>query len=168
LHGGGRRFDPGILHLPPEVGTTRESPLVFRRILVATDGTEASLRGVEVAARMVARDQCEMLLLTAVSLPQHVAEAAATDQRAIENHLERMTQEAMAPAIAVLRRMRVGAEIKAVMGPAPEVILAELDFSAADLVVMGRRSRYEPKDFILGSVSYRVAHHVAVPILLVP
>jgi len=168
LHGGGRRFDPGILHLLSEAGTKRESLLVFKRILVATDGTEGSLRGVGLAARMVARDRCEMLLLTAVSLPQQVAAAAATDQRAIENHLERMTQEALAPAIALLRRLRVGAEIKAVMGAAPEVILAELDSTAADLVVMGRRSRYEPKDFILGSVSYRVARHVAVPILLVP
>jgi nucleotide-binding universal stress UspA family protein len=90
------------------------------------------------------------------------------DQRTIEDHLERMAQESLAPAIGVLQRMRVGAEVKAVMGPAPEVILAELESSAADLVVMGRRSRYEPKDFILGSVSYRVARHVAVPILLVP
>ena len=168
MHGGGRRFDPGILHLPQRVWTTREPPLVFKRILATTDGTEASLRGVEVAAQMVARDQCEMLLLTAVSVPQQVAQAAATDQRAIENHLERMAQEALAPAVAVLRRVRVGAEIKAVMGPAPEVILSELESCAADLVVMGRRSRYEPKDLILGSVSYRVARHVRVPILLVP
>jgi nucleotide-binding universal stress UspA family protein len=168
LHGGGRRFDPGILHLPYRAWATREPRLVFARILATTDGTEASLRGVEVAARMVARDHCEMLVLTAVSVPQQVANAAATDQRAIENHLERMAQESLAPAIAVLRRMKVGAMVKAVMGPAPEVILAELESSAADLVVMGRRSRYEPKDLILGSVSYRVARHVTVPILLVP
>ncbi|OFW65709.1 MAG: hypothetical protein A2Y74_09640 [Actinobacteria bacterium RBG_13_63_9] len=142
--------------------------MVCKRILAATDGTEASLRGVEAVARMVARDRSEMLLLTAVSLPQYVAEAAAMDQRAIESHLERMAQESLAPAIAVLRRMRVGAEIKAVMGPAPEVIFAELESSAADLVVMGRRSRYEPKGFIPGRVSHRVARHVAVPILLVP
>jgi nucleotide-binding universal stress UspA family protein len=47
------------------------------------------------------------------------------------------------------------------MGPGP-------DSSGADLIVMGRRSRYEPKDLVLGSVSYRVAHHVKAPILLVP
>jgi nucleotide-binding universal stress UspA family protein len=35
-------------------------------------------------------------------------------------------------------------------------------------VGMGRRSRYEPKDLVLGSVSDRVARHVKVPILLVP
>ncbi len=64
--------------------------------------------------------------------------------------------------------MGVGAEVKVVVGPPAETILAEIEASGADLVVMGRRSRYEPKDLILGSVSYRVSRHVKVPILLVP
>jgi nucleotide-binding universal stress UspA family protein len=142
--------------------------LVFKRILATTDGTDASVRGVEVAARLAARDRCELLLLTAVSMPAQIAAAAATDEHAIESHLERMAQESLAPAIDVLRRMEVGAEVKAVLGPAEEVIVAETRFSAADLVVMGRRSRYQPQDLILGSVSFRVARHVTVPIMLVP
>jgi nucleotide-binding universal stress UspA family protein len=142
--------------------------LIFKRVLATTDGTEASLRGVEVAAQVVARYQCELILITAVLLPQHVALAATMDQRAIHGYVERMAQESLSPAVEVLRRMEVGAEVKAVVGPAPEVILTEIDSSGADLVVMGRRSRYEPKDLILGSVSYRVARHVTVPILLVP
>jgi nucleotide-binding universal stress UspA family protein len=142
--------------------------VIFARILATTDGTEASLRGVEVAAQMVAQCQSEFVLLTAVSVPQHVALAATMDQRAIEGFVERMTQESLGPAIEVLRRMGVGAEVKAIVGPAPEVILAEIDAVSADLLVMGRRSRYEPKDLILGSVSYRVARHARVPILIVP
>ena len=62
----------------------------------------------------------------------------------------------------------VGAEVKVVVGPAPESLLAEIEDSGADLVVMGRRGRDEPKDLLLGSVSDRVARHVKVPILLVP
>jgi len=58
--------------------------------------------------------------------------------------------------------------VKAVVGPAAEAILTEIEASGADLIVMGRRSRMEPKDLILGDVSYRVARHVKVPILLVP
>jgi nucleotide-binding universal stress UspA family protein len=68
----------------------------------------------------------------------------------------------------MLRQNGVGAEVKAVVGPAAETILAEIEACGADLVVMGRRGRYEPKDLILGSVSYRVSRHVRVPILLVP
>jgi nucleotide-binding universal stress UspA family protein len=150
------------------LGASWESALVFGRILATTDGTEASVRGVEVAARLTARDGSELLVLTAVSMPPQVAAAAATDEHAIESHLERMAQESLASAIDVLKRMEVGAEVKAVLGPAEEVIVAEARSSAADLVIMGRRSRYQPQDVILGSVSYRVARHVTVPIMLVP
>jgi nucleotide-binding universal stress UspA family protein len=142
--------------------------LVFNRILAATDGTEASLRGVDVAAQIVARYQAEFVLLTVVSVPQHVVLAANMDQRTIESYVERMAQDSLRPAIALLREKGVGAEVKAVIGPPAETILAEIESCRADLIVMGRRGRYEPKDLILGSVSYRVSRHVRVPILLVP
>ena len=142
--------------------------MIFDRILAATDGTEASLRGVEAAAQLVARYQAEFVLLTAVSVPQHVVLAANMDERTIEAFVERMAQESLGSALEVLRRENVGAEVKVVIGPPPETILAEIEASRADLVVMGRRSRHEPKDLVLGSVSDRVARHVKVPILLVP
>jgi nucleotide-binding universal stress UspA family protein len=149
---------------------TREggTSLIFQRILAATDGTEASLRGVEAAAQIAVRYQAEFILLTAVSVPQHVVLAANMDERTIEKYVERMAQEALGSAVAALRSEGVGAEVKVVFGQAPETILAEIETSGADLVVMGRRSRNEPKDLVLGSVSDRVARHVKVPILLVP
>ena len=145
-----------------------EKGLIFTRILAATDGTEVALRGVKVAASMAARDRAELLLLTAVSMPQHVAMAAKMDRQGVEAYVERMAQESLSSSVELLRRMGVGAAVKAVIGPPAEAILAEIEFSGADLIVMGLRSRYEPKDLILGSVSSRVAHRVKVPILLVP
>ena len=142
--------------------------MIFGRILATTDGTEASLRGVEVAAQMVGRDDSEFVVLTAVSVPQQVVLSATMDRRTIEGYVERMAQEALVPAVELLRRLGVGAEVKAVAGSAPEVIFAEIESTRADLVVIGRGGRYEPKDLILGSVSYRVARHASVPVLLVP
>ncbi|MBN1629957.1 MAG: universal stress protein, partial [Thermoleophilia bacterium] len=150
------------------VSTAGGVSLVFTRIFAATDGTEASLRGVEVAADMVASCGCEFVLLTVVSVPQHVVLAANMDQRTVERYVERAAQSSLGSAFELLRRKGVGAEVKAVVGPAAETILSEIEASGADLVVMGRRGRQEPKDLILGSVSYRVSRHVRVPILLVP
>jgi len=142
--------------------------VIFRRILAATDGTEASLRGVETAVRLVGLCQAEFILVTAVCVPQHVVVAATMDERTIELYLERMAQEALGSALAVLSREGVGAEVKVVFGSPLETILAEIETSRADLVVMGRRSRNEPKDLVLGSISDRVARQIRVPILLVP
>jgi nucleotide-binding universal stress UspA family protein len=141
---------------------------MFSRIFAATDGTEAALRGVDVAADMVAASGCEFVLLTVVSVPQHIVLAANMDQRTVEAYVERQARNTLASAVRLLRRKGVGAEVKAVVGPAAETILSEIEASGADLVVMGRRGRQEPKDLILGSVSYRVSRHVRVPILLVP
>ena len=142
--------------------------MIFDRILAAVDGTEVSLRGVKVAAEMVARYHSELILLTVVSVPQQLMLSATMDQRAIGSYIERLAQGSLESSMAVLRATGVGAEVKAVVGPPAETILAEIEASRADLVVMGRRSRYEPKDLILGSVSYRVSRHIRVPILLVP
>jgi nucleotide-binding universal stress UspA family protein len=168
LHGGGRRFDPGILHSLGRVTWLGDTDLIFTRILAATDGTDVALRGVEVAAQMAARDQAELLLLTAVSMPQHVATAAKMDRKGVEAYVERMARELLGSSVELLRHMGVGAEVKVAVGPAAEAIVSEAESSGADLIVMGLRSRYEPKDMILGSVSSRVAHHMKVPILLVP
>ena len=168
MHGGGRRFDPGILHLCHSSGITGDRSVIFERVLAATDGTAASLRGVEIAAQLVARYEAEFMLVTAVSVSQNVLLAANMDGPTVEMYVERMAREVLESAMAVLRRGGVGAEVKIVFGPLPESILAEIEGCRPDLVVMGRRSRDEPKDLVLGSVSDRVARHVRVPILLVP
>ncbi len=142
--------------------------MIFERILVASDGTDASFRGVKVAAQMVARYQAELLLLTVVTVPQQVVLAATMNQRTIEGYIERLAQDSLRAAVAFLRERCIGAEVKVAVGPPAETILSEIESSGADLVIMGRKSRDEPKDLILGSVSYRVSRHVRIPILLVP
>jgi nucleotide-binding universal stress UspA family protein len=142
--------------------------LIFDRILAAVDGTDASYRCVQVASQMVTRYDAEFVLLTVVTVPQQLVLSSTMDQRAIASYVERLVQGSLGAAVALLREEKIGAEVKAVVGPPAETILSEIESSRADLVIMGRRGRYEPKDLILGSVSYRVSRHVRVPILLVP
>lgn len=142
--------------------------MIFRRILAATDGSEASTRGVSAAAQMAARYEAELLLITAVSVPEHVVRGATIECRTLEDYVERLAREMLDSGIAVLKRVGVGAEIKVLIGPPAETVVAETASSGADLVIMGRRSRTEPKDLLLGSVTDRIARNVNVPVLLVP
>ena len=139
-----------------------------RRILVATDGTEVSLRGVAAEADVAQRYDAELLLMTAVPIPQHVVTAAKIDGRGVERYVERMAAEALQGGIDLLGQMGSGAAVTVVTGPPAESVVSEAAASRADLVVMGRRSRVEPKDLVLGSVSDRVARNLSVPILLIP
>jgi nucleotide-binding universal stress UspA family protein len=140
----------------------------FTRILAATDGTDAALRGVATAVDLATSFGAELILITAIAVPELVALRLNMDRGALEDHVERTAQKALEAAVTLLREAGVGAEIKVVVGGVPDVILSEIEASGADLVVMGRRSRDEPKEFVLGSVSDRVARQVKVPILLVP
>lgn len=140
----------------------------IRRILAASDGTEVSLRGVAAAADLAVHYDAELLLMTAVPIPQHVVTAAKIDGRGVERYVERMAQEALSSSVALLRDLGVGAAVKVIIGHPAESIVAEAAASGADMVVMGRRGRVEPKDLVLGSVSDRVARNIAVPILLIP
>jgi nucleotide-binding universal stress UspA family protein len=142
--------------------------VIFGRILVAVDGTDAALRGVRVAAQLAARYEAELLVLTVVTVPQPLVAASTMNQRSVEGYIEHLAQDSLRAAVAALHEAGVGAEVKVVVGPPAETILAETEASGADLVVMGRRGRDQPKDLILGSVSYRVSRHVRVPIILVP
>jgi nucleotide-binding universal stress UspA family protein len=117
--------------------------------------------------QMAAGYGAELLVLTVVSMPDWLARQKV-EQGSMEAYVESVAQKSLQAALDLLRREGVGAEVKVVVGPAPESILAEVNASGADLVIMGRRSRDEPKDLVLGSVSDRVARHVKVPILLVP
>jgi nucleotide-binding universal stress UspA family protein len=141
--------------------------MIYTRILVPTDGTEASLRALDHAVQMAARGSAELIVVTVVSVPGWLARQTM-DYGGIEAYVEGNARKSLDPAVALLRQAGVGAELKVVVGPAPESILAELQVTQPDLVVMGRRGRDEPKDLVLGSVSDRVARHVKVPILLVP
>lgn len=142
--------------------------MIVRRILVASDGTDGSLRGVAAAADIAMRYGAELLLMTAVPIPQHVVAATKMQGQSVEHYVERMADEALAPSIAALKAQRVGAAVKVVIGNPAESVVTEAAASGADLVVMGRKGRVEPKDLVLGSVSDRVARNLAVPILLVP
>jgi nucleotide-binding universal stress UspA family protein len=145
----------------------RKVTMVFTRIIVPTDGTEASLRGLEIAVQLVVRYAAELVVVTAVPVPDWLARQNM-EPGAIESYVEGNAQKVFESAVALLRQSGVGAEMKVVVGSAAESLLAEIESSHADLVVMGRRGRDEPKDLLLGSVSDRVARHVKVPILLVP
>lgn len=141
--------------------------MVFTRIFVPTDGTEASLRALDYAIQMAVGYSAELMVVTAVSVPDWLARQNM-EFGGIEAYVENNARKSFEAAIASLCRAGVGAELKVVVGSAPESLLAEIENTRPDLVVMGRRGRDEPKDLLLGSVSDRVARHVKVPILLVP
>ena len=141
---------------------------MFRRILVPTDGSEPALKAARLAAVMAREARAEVVLLTAVTVPQSLVMVAGIGQDVVEGYIEHLGRDALEAAEAVFREAGVGVETKVVMGAASEVIVEQARVLNADVVVMGKRGRGELHGILVGSVSDRVAHRLSVPLLLVP
>ncbi len=141
---------------------------MFSRILVPTDGSESALKAVRVAARLAAEQHAEVVLLTAVPVPQSLVMAAGVADDVIDQYIEDQGAAALASGEALFQEAGVGVETKVVLGSAAEVIVNQAHVVEADLVVMGKRGHGELRGLLLGSVSARVAHQLTIPVLLVP
>ncbi len=142
--------------------------MAFRRILVATDGTEAALRAVQAALDLTSAFRAQLIIVTAVEVPELVARRLNVRRGALEDHVEQTAQKALASSLTLLVEAGVGALVKVLVGEPSQVIMAEVERLNPDLVVMGRASREEPKAFVLGTVSDRLCRQVRTPLLLVP
>ena len=141
---------------------------MFQRILVPTDGSEHALRAARVAGGLAKEQGATLILLTVIGIPQSLVMATGLSDNVIQEYVDESSGEALGPALAAMKELSVNAEVRIEMGSAAEVILDEAADLGADLVVMGKRGVGELKGLLLGSVSSRVAHHLAVPIMLVP
>jgi nucleotide-binding universal stress UspA family protein len=141
---------------------------MFERILVPTDGSEHALRAVRLAGRLAKEQGATLFLLTVTSIPQSLVMATGLGDSVIQEYVDESSGETLGPALAALKELGVDAEVRIEMGSAAEVIIDEAADLAVDLVVMGKRGLGGLKGLLVGSVSNRVAHHLAVPVMLVP
>ncbi len=141
---------------------------MFRRILVPVDGSEHALRAAAVAAELARRFDSEVIVLTVVSVPQALVMVAGLGDSVVEEYVESVGREALAPTLLLLAEGEIGAETKVEVGVAAEVIIHQAEETGADVVVMGKRGLGELKGLLLGSVSDRVTHGLSVPVVLVP
>jgi nucleotide-binding universal stress UspA family protein len=117
---------------------------------------------------MAREAEAEVILLTAVAVPQSLVMVAGIGQDVVEDYIEKLGRDALAAAEAVFREAGVGVETKVVVGAASEVIVEQARALNADVVVMGKRGLGGLHGILVGSVSVRVAHRLPVPLLLVP
>jgi nucleotide-binding universal stress UspA family protein len=156
------------------------------KILVAVDGSETSLQAVRYVGDIL-RDSggIEVTLLHVLEIPPELLEHGGAEnsgkEHRLEEHLEsqrekwmqssqkRMEDEFFAPARKILKqkgiqeedvqiRMKVTTDM-----PHPDVAMAiiqEIARGGYGTIVLGRRGKSMLRDFVFGSVAFKVIHHV--------
>ena len=141
----------------------------FSKILVATDGSEVSLKAARMAVALAARYGAELLVAHVVddevvrelgrALPRDEKEtrqALSENARKYVTEIERLAQQSSVAIRAVVEH-----------GTPHEAILKLADREKADLLVMGKTGRRGLRRTLAGSVTRRVIDLAEIPVLVV-
>lgn len=138
---------------------------MYRRILLATDGSQSSLKAAAAAARLARLTPGSLVtVLYVLHLPLALMPVVDVPRDAMVRNTGREVVDA---TISAMELPEVQIESEVLVGePAAEII--QLARSRPfDLIVMGTRGLSPIKELLLGGVSHKVANTAPCPVLLV-
>jgi nucleotide-binding universal stress UspA family protein len=143
----------------------------FERVLVATDGSEASEAAVETAFRLPPEDR-ETLIFCSVAKVAHVndpkSDAPERDEPALGNRLSARAETIAGRAQELALARGVAAESRVLDGDPSEALVAAAVREQADLIILGSHGRRGIQRLLLGSVAETVVRAAPLPVLVVP
>ena len=137
---------------------------MYKKILVAYDGSDSSKKAFETATTMAARDNAELFVVS-VARPLEIAdevESEAVIESARQSH-----RRMLAALKTVIAAKNIKAHLDVVVGHPAEQIIYEADRRAVDVIVVGDRGRSKFARLVLGSTSKQVVEHAGRPVLVV-
>jgi nucleotide-binding universal stress UspA family protein len=138
---------------------------MFKRILLATDGSPVVERQILYAEHLARVEPAEIVVLHAYAPPKDYANYAGYEQL-LEQY--RVVAEAVVDeAVSELRDDGVTARGEVRVGPAAEAILSAVVDDDIDLVVLGRRAGGGLQE-LLDGVSAQVLRQARCPVLQIP
>ena len=139
---------------------------MFRSILVAVDGSPASLKALTEAVGIARADGARLTFISVATLPRWpVPLGPFATPFWTDAELERQAEEVLEHAEELVPDdVRVSTFVG--RGPAADAILKRVECGQHDLVVMGSRGLGTVGACVLGSVSRAVVAHSPVPVLV--
>ncbi|OUL92788.1 universal stress protein [Paraburkholderia hospita] len=146
---------------------------MYKRILVAIDGSETSAHAFEAALQLARESDAQLQPLYVVDNPLMAYDAAGYDPSILREACLEEGRLLAAEALTAMKRDAVAGTPLTVEVDRPGQDIAErIRLTAsefkADLVVLGTHGRRGFRRFFLGSVAERVVRSACCPVLLVP
>jgi len=132
------------------------------KILVAIDGSEYSPKALDYACKVAMIDNAQLQIINVI---EEYVNIGHTFSRQLEKIAKELLNkyEALAKSLGVINVTTIQ-----VRGNAAEQILETADKENVNTIVVGSRGHYRSKvDFILGSISYKLAHYSKCTVIIV-
>jgi nucleotide-binding universal stress UspA family protein len=137
----------------------------FKRILVAIDGSEGSLRAFAKALELIRAAGGRLTALAIEGpLPAYAATVGEVDE--VKRQKDTFFNLLAANARREAEEAGVPLEVEIRAGHAADVIVRYAKEGGFDLVVVGHKGHFL-QDYLLGSTADRVAHHAHCPVMIV-
>lgn len=165
-----------------EEPSTAVSKLLFKRILVAVDGSESAARASQVALELTEKFRSELIVLHAISPPTSPYLSSISSASPImppppsQAEVDAYYAYARRAALGIIgdtvdqakkRGLTAKPEIPEGVSSVVETIINHAANEKADLIVIGTRGLGGFKKLLLGSVSSGVVTHAHCPVLVV-
>ncbi len=138
---------------------------MFKRIIIAVDGSEHSDRALQYAKEMA---ECFGSSLWLVHAYRHVSDLHGYNEyEQLIAKREGAGQAILDDAHQKLNNTTLEVQEELLEEPAADAILSVAETQQVDLIVMGTRGRGSLQGLVFGSVSNKVAHYAPCPVMLV-
>ena len=142
---------------------------MFKKILIALDGSESSLKALDYAAHLAKQNKSELFIISAAepipplgvegSMPSYIPQY----QDDLHKSLEKMQKEETAKLTKNYPTLKITSEVRD--GRPAQVIREAAQDS--DLIVIGHRGHGGVRNWILGSVAKQIVDQCTAPVLVV-
>lgn len=139
---------------------------MYKKILLATDGSENARRAADETASLARELSSHVILTYIINNPPSQSRMAKANFD-VHSLLEEDAKSEIRDTIDIFEKEGLSYTLKVAIGdPATEIIEIEKK-EKADLIVIGSRGLGTIKGVFLGSVSQKVTHHAKCPVLIV-
>jgi len=147
---------------------------LFKKILIAVDGSDLSYKSVDYALDLAQKYSAKVKIITVMDTPSEtlVTQASAFTPQSIKDYeesMEKTHEKILLKAVEKARKLtpKIPVSKELLEGSPAEKIVEKTKTESFDLIVMGSRGLGGIKEFLLGSVSDKVADLAPCPVLII-
>lgn len=138
---------------------------MYKRILLAVDGSDNALRAAKEAAKLVSsQEACYLEVLYVVDSKTMKSDVL----QAYDKHeLEVRRRQLLKPVTDILTENDMNYEVKVLHGEAAQTIVEHANIGEFEMAILGSRGLNALQEMVLGSVSNRAIKQIKCPVLIV-